>query len=322
MLHRLLATAIVLAVGSAHAQSPAATHWPTRAVRIVVPFAAGSFTDIAARALGKELAQQTGQLFVVDNRTGAGGTIANDQVAKATDDHTLLFTDGSFSVSSALYKKLPYLPARDLLALAQVGESPAVLVARTGLPAKDLKAVVALARQDPSALSFGSGGQGSSGHLAMAEWLQQAGVEMVHVPYKGVAAAMVDVMGQRIDISIGSFGSTQALVKDGRVHALALSGAKRHPLMPQVPTFAEAGFPNYKVTYWFGLMAPASMPAHMRDAALSHVRQAIGAQGLGEIFERSGVALAYVDTASFTQRIAGEVASWQRLIDKMGIKPE
>ncbi|KQP23437.1 tripartite tricarboxylate transporter substrate binding protein [Pseudorhodoferax sp. Leaf267] len=322
MLQRFLATAIALAAGSAQAQSPTATHWPTKTVRIVVPFAAGSFTDIAARALGKELAQQTGQSFVIDNRTGAGGTIANDLVAKATDNHTLLFTDGSFSVSSALYKKLPYVPARDLLALAQVGESPAVLVARTGLPAKDLKAVVALARQDPSALSFGSGGQGSSGHLAVAEWLQQAGVEMVHVPYKGVAAAMADVMGQRIDISIGSVGSTQALIKDGRVQALAHSGTQRHPLMPQVPTFSEAGFPNYKVTYWFGLMVPASMPAEMRNAVRSQVQQASNARGLGEIFERSGVSLTFLDTASFTERIAGEVVAWQRLIDKMGIKPE
>jgi len=264
-----------------------------------------------------------GQPVIVENRTGAGGILGNEVVAKAeADGHTLLLTDNSFAVAAALYKKLPYDPLHDLVPIAHVAEAPAVLVARTSLPAKDLRTVVSMARQDPTAVTFGSGGQGSSGHLAFEELLLQTGARMTHVPYKGVTAAVMDVIGQRIDLAIGSVGSTRQYISDGRVIGIALSGKSRNPALPQVPTFAEAGYPNYTVMYWFGVLGSSRIPQEMRQTIQASIMKAMSSAELKKVFEGAGVSPAYTDSAEFGKRMRDEITSWSRVVEKAQITPQ
>ncbi len=309
----------LLGASVAQAQAP----WPAKPIRIVVPFAAGSFTDTAARVVGQELSTQLGQSVVVENKGGAGSTVGTDLVAKAAPDgYTLLLTDNSFAVSSALYPKLPYVPARDLAQVSLVADAPAVLVARAGLPQKTLKDVLQEARANPRKLSFGSGGQGSSAHLAMEAWLTQNGAQMTHVPFRGIAAAMVEVVADRVDVAIGSVGSTSAYLKDGRLQGLAVSGDARHPLFPQVPTFAEAGFPGYRMMYWFGLMAPAGTPPAVVDRLQKEVARAVTAPKVREVFTTAGVRATSTTPAAFATLVRDETALWADVIKRTDIKPE
>ena len=200
----------------------ASAQWPTQPVRIMVPFAPGALTDLAARNIAAELSAQIGQQFVVENKGGAAGTIGTAEVAKARPDgHTLVFTDSSLTISPGLYKSLPYDVLRDLIAITIPVEAPAVMVARTGLGAKTVAEVVALAKAKPKGLTFGSGGQGSSAHLATELFLMQAGLEMTHVPFRGVAAALTDTAGNQIDITVSSLGGASGHIRGNRVVPLA-----------------------------------------------------------------------------------------------------
>lgn len=252
---------------SAYAQpastSPA-TAWPARNLRIVVPYAAGSFTDAAARGIAYELTAQLGQRVIVENRLGASGTPGFDYVAKSSaDGYTLLIIDNSFTIVPGLYAKLPYQPLKDFIQVTQVAESPSLLTARLGLPAKSLKELVDLARAKPGELTFGSGGPGSSAHLAMALLLNITGARMTHVPCKGVILSIADVMAGRIDCSIASLASGMTQVSAGKIQGIAISGKERNALLPAVPTFAEAGAPAYDISYRWGIALPAGTPTEM-----------------------------------------------------------
>ncbi len=308
------------AILATHAQ--AQSQWPTKVIRLVVPFAAGSFTDTAARLVGTELSAQLGQTVIVENKGGAGSTLGTDYVAKATPDgYTFLLTDNSFAVSSALYEKLPYAP-KDLVQVSLVADSPAVLVARPNLPTKTLKDTMRVAHIEPSKLTFGSGGQGSSAHLAMEGFLMQNNSQMVHIPFKGIAAAVVDVTADRVDLAIGSVGSTSNYIRDGRLLGLAVTGDTRQPLFPNVPTFAEAGFPNYKMKYWFGVMAPAGTSQAILDKMQKEIAKAVNAPRLREIFNNSGVRPLSTSSAAFTSLVKDETASWLEIIKRADIKPQ
>ncbi|MEI7785970.1 MAG: tripartite tricarboxylate transporter substrate binding protein [Betaproteobacteria bacterium] len=312
-----------LAAGLALSAAAQAQTWPAKAIRIVVPFAAGSFTDTAARVVGQELSTQLGQPVLVENRGGGGSTVGTDLVAKApADGYTLLVTDNSFAVSSGLYAKLPYNPAKDLAQVSLLADAPAVMVARPGLPQKTLRDVMQEARKAPRKLNFGSGGQGSSAHLAMEQLLTQNNVQMTHVPFRGIAAAMVEVMADRVDVAIGSVGSTSAQLKDGRLIGLAISGEARHPLLPAVPTFAEAGFPSYKMMYWFGMMAPGGTPAAVVERLQQEVARAVTMPKVREVFQAAGVRPTANTPAAFTSLVREETALWTELIKRTDIKPE
>ena len=240
---------------NSHSQN---TNWPNKVIRFVVPFAAGSFTDTAARVVGAEITKHTGQSVIIENKGGAGSTLGTDTVAKAQPDgYTFLVTDNSFAVSTALYDKLPYNPQKDLSPVSLLAEAPAVLVARLNLPQKNLKDIVQTAKINNNAYSYGSGGIGSSAHLAMESFLSQNNIKMTHIPFKGIASAILDVVADRVDLAIGSVGSTAPFIRDGKLIGIAVSGNQRNPLFQQVPTFAQAGFPNYKMMYWFGVLAPS-----------------------------------------------------------------
>lgn len=313
-----------LALGCAASPAvQAQTTWPSKAVRIIVPFSAGSFTETAARAVGAELASQFGQPFVVETRGGAGSTLGTDAVAKAAPDgHTLLLTDNSFAVSAALYPKLPYDPDRDIAKISPVAEAPAVIMVRQDLAAKTLKDLVDLARRQPRILTFGSGGQGSSAHLAVELFLSGPDVELTHIPYKGVAAALLDLIAGRIDVGLSSVGSATGHIKGGRVRGLAVAGRERHPLLPEVPTFSEAGFPEYNMIYWFGVMAPAATPPAVLAQLQQGIVRAVEQPRVRDAFAGAGVRAVATSSTDFARRVEDESRVWKRVITRAGIKPE
>ena len=307
---------------STAASNSATPAWPTKPIRIVVPFGAGSFTDIAARTVGAELSTKLGQSIIVETKGGAGSTLGTDLVAKAAPDgYTFLVTDNSFAVSSALYEKLPYAP-KDLVQVSLLADAPAVLVGRPGLPAKTLKDMVELARSQPGKLTFGSGGQGSSAQLAMEAFLLQNKLELIHVPFKGIAPALMEVAADRVDIAISSVGTASAYLKDNRLLGLAVSSEKRHPNMPNVPTFTEAGFSNYKMMYWFGMMAPAGTPPAIIDRMQKEIVKAVATPKVVEVFAATGVRAIATSPATFTKMVQSETTLWSEVITRAKIKPE
>jgi tripartite-type tricarboxylate transporter receptor subunit TctC len=305
-------------LSGAHAQTSA---WPNRVIKIIVPFVPGSFTDSAARVLSVELSAQLGQPVIVDNKGGAGSTLGTDFVAKsAPDGYTFLLTDNSFVVSAALYDKLPYQPTKDLMPITTVAESPAVLVARPGLGLKDLKDVVSYLQKNPSGLTYGSGGIGSSAHLAMEAFLTQNNLKMVHIPFKGIAAAITDVAADRVDLAIGSVGSAQANIKDARLIGLAVSGPQRSTLLPNVPTFSQAGYANYKMMYWFGIFAPQGVPKDIAQRLQREVAHALTQPKVLEVFNGAGVRAVSNSLSDYALQVHDDIQMWNEVVKKADLK--
>jgi tripartite-type tricarboxylate transporter receptor subunit TctC len=316
--HGLVLSSLSLGL-TAGAQTP----WPNKPVRIVVPFAAGSFTETAARAIGAELSNQLGQAFIVETKGGAGSTLGTDVVAKsAPDGYTLLLTDNSFAVSTALYPKLPYDPEKDLVKVSTVAEAPAVMMVKSDAPYKSLKDLVEHAQKHPKQLTYGSGGQGSSAHLAIELFFSGVNAELTHVPYKGVAAALLDLMAGRIDVGLSSAGSAAQHIKGGKLRGLAVVGKDRHPLIPEVPTFAEAGYGQYGMVYWFGLMAPANMPPAILSKLQQALAKAIEQPKVIDIFAATGARAVATSSADFTRKVDEEARVWKSVVTKAGIKVE
>lgn len=305
-----------------HAQSTP-NDWPNKPLRIIVAFAPGSFTDVAARAIGRELTEQLGQQVIVENRLGAGGTLGTNTAAKATaDGYTLLLYDNSFAIWPKLYPKLPFDPVRDFAQVSLVAESPSMLVARLGLPAKTVKELVALAHAKPGELTFGTAGQGSTAHLASEWFLGIAGAKMTHVPYKGVALAIADAMAGRIDMSIAGMASGMAQVRAGRVNGLAVTGRERSALLPEVPTFTEAGFPGYRMIHFWAMAVPAATPQNRVSRLNSEVARALEKPWLKELFVSQGAVAVPSSAAALSRRINDDIKTWSDLIVKNGIKVE
>lgn len=298
-----------------------ATPWPNRAIKIIVPFVPGSFTDSAARVLSVELSSQLGQPVIVDNKGGAGSTLGTDFVAKSSPDgYTFLLTDNSFVVSAALYDKLPYQPLKDLMPITTVAESPAVIVARPGLGVKELKDVVAYLQKNPNGLTYGSGGIGSSAHLAMEAFLTENNLKMVHIPFKGIAAAITEVVADRVDLAIGSVGSAQANIKDARLIGLAVSGPQRSALLPGVPTFAQAGYPSYKMMYWFGIFAPQSLSKEIAQRMQREVAHALTQVKVLEVFNAAGVKAVSNSLNDYAIEVHDDVQMWSDVVKKANLK--
>ncbi len=322
-LKKWLRSALLLTSLSLGLAVSAQTTWPNKPVRIVVPFAAGSFTETAARAIGAELSNQLGQAFIVETKGGAGSTLGTDVVAKsAPDGYTLLLTDNSFAVSTALYPKLPYDPDKDLVKISTVAEAPAVMMVKSDAPYKSLKELVEHAQKNPKSLTYGSGGQGSSAHLAIELFFSGVNAELTHVPYKGVAAALLDLMAGRIDVGLSSAGSAAQHIKGGKLRGLAVVGKDRHPLIPEVPTFAEAGYGQYGMVYWFGLMAPANMPPAILSKLQQALAKAVEQPKVIEIFAATGARAVATSSTDFTRKVDEEARVWKSVVTKAGIKVE
>lgn len=253
-----------LASPLALAQSAApATTYPNRPIRLVVPFTPGGSTDILARAIGQELTKAWGQSVIIDNVPGAGGAIGADRVAKATaDGYTLLMGHiGTLAVNPSLYPKLPYSPVKDFAPVAWVARVPNVLVVNTQVPAKNTAELVLLAKSKPGQLNYGSGGNGSAANLATEYFKMQTGTSMLHIPYRGTAPAVTDLMSGQIQVLFTGAPAMITQIRNGQLRALAVSSPKRLDILPDVPTVAEAGFKDFEADQWYGVVAPTGTPA-------------------------------------------------------------
>ncbi len=297
--------------------------WPGGGLRIIVPFAPGSFTDVSARLVAQELTVQLGQSVVVENRGGAGGTVGATVAARAAPDGlTLLLTDNSVAISPSLYPSLPYDPVADLVQVSRIAESPSILLVRPGLGAGDVAALVAMAQARPGGLSFGSGGQGSSAHLAMELLLNVTGTRMLHVPFRGVAAAISEVISGRVDMAIASLASGIAHVRAGTLLGLGVSGPQRAAALPQVPTFVEAGVPRYDMTYWWGVAAPKATPEAVVTRLNAEIALALRSPRLVEAFATAGAAPAPSTPAAMAAQLAREAAQWREVVQRAGVRLE
>ena len=258
---RVLALTVSTFALSWFAPATAQDRWPTKPVRMVVPFAAGGSTDVVARMVGQKLSLRWGQPVVIENRAGAGGNVGADVVAKSTPDgYTLLMASGSVTINPHLYKRMPFDTQKDLVPITNVASGPMLVVVPDGSPVKSVKELITLARAKPGSINFGSAGVGSQVHLAGENFAHAAGIEITHVPYKGEAVAYTDLIANQIQLMVGNFAAASALLGNGRLRALAVTGKERSQQLPDVPTAAESGLPGFENTGWFGLLAPAGTP--------------------------------------------------------------
>lgn len=285
--------------------------FPSRALTLVVPFAPGGGTDSIARDLAKTLSDQLGQPVIVENRGGAGGAVGADAVAKAKPDgHTLLLATSTFATHAATAGKLPYDPLKDFAPVALIGRGPLLVVASRQLGAATLPQLLAAGKARPQGLNFCSAGEGSINHLAGEMFRQKTGLSMTHVPFKGSGPATVELLAGRIDLFFATVPTILAHVKDGKLPVLAVTGARRSPLFPQVPTMAEAGVPGFEVSTWWGVLAPAQTPPAVVEALNRAVNDAAAADPVKGRLLSEGADPLRMAPAAFGQELARELAGW------------
>ena len=312
---RWLLVLLVLLVDASWAQS-----FPARPVRMVVGFAPGGGTDIIARLLAQKLGERWGQAVVVDNRLGASGNIATELVAKsAPDGYTLLMAFSSHASNAAL-SKLPFDINKDFSSISLVGSGPAVVLANPALPSKTLGELIAYAKAHPGAIKYGSSGVGTPVHLAGELMQQLTAIQMVHVPYKGIAPAMTAILAGDIQITYATPISAYAHLKSGRLTALAVAGRSRYPTMPDVPTAAEAGLPGYEIDFWYALLGPAAMPTALVERIQREVAAIVTAPEMKERLLAQGCIAVGGKPEELTALIKNEYALWSRVVQAGGVK--
>ena len=300
-----------------------AQQYPTKPVRLIVPYAPGGGVDIVARALAQELTRRLGQQIIVDNRTGAGGNIGSDVVAKATPDgYTLLIASPANAVNPSLYAKMPFNPARDLTPIALIATVPAILLASPTLPVKSIKELVALAKAKPGTLNFGSGGSGTTEHLAGEMLNSQAGISMLHIPYKGGAAVLPDLISGQVALFFVNQLFALPYVKAGTVKALGVASDERSAALPDVPTFAESGFADFRVSVWYGVMAPAGTPQEIVSKLNREIVAALGSTELKERLTAMSAKPLPGTPQQFGAFFADEMTRWARVVKASGARAD
>jgi tripartite-type tricarboxylate transporter receptor subunit TctC len=312
-----LALALVLGLPAAHAQT-----WPTKPVRIVVPFSPGGFADSSARAIADRLAARLGQPVVVENRPGAGGNIGAELVAKsAPDGYTLqLAYDGTIVVNPHVYSKLGFDPIKDFAPVTKLGDAAVIVVAHPSLPANNLRELIALAKAKPGTLNFGSSGTGGSAHLACEMLNQRAGIDLIHVPYKGGGQAITDVVGGQIPLVCTAIATAQQFVKSGKLKALGLSSEKRDPTMPEVPTFAESGLPGFVVNSWVGVLAPAQTPRAIIDRLQTEIAAVLQLPDVRTRYAVLGIEPVGNKPDEYAAQIKADLENWGPVVKKANVR--
>lgn len=297
--------------------------WPSKRIRLISPFAPGGGSDTVARVLAAKLGPALGQTLVVENKAGAGGMLGADMVAKSgADGYTLLIgANGPIAVAPVLQSKPPYEPSRDFQPIAQLTKHPYVLVGPAAGP-KDLVQLIASAKSKPGKLNYGTPGAGSAQHLAIEVLKLQSGIEITHVPYKSGPLALTDLLAGLIDMVSTDINSAMPLIKQGKVRALAVTTAKRSPLLPEVQTVAESGLPGYEVPGWFGLLAPAGTPPAIVDRLHAEVAKAMASTDTREALAGLGGEILATTPVQFATHIRGESRRWKDLITKLNIRPD
>ena len=309
-----------LALTIAAQAQPAA--WPTKPVRIVVTFPPGGAPDTLARILADKWGQSLGQTFTVDNKPGAGGNIGTDFVAKSPGDGATLLigTVGTHAINAALYPNLPYNHVRDFTPVTFLASTPNLLVVNNSVPAKTVKELIELAKKTP--LSFGSSGSGTSIHLSGELFNTMAGVKMQHIPYKGRAQAVPDLLGGRITMIFDNMPSALPLVKAGEVRAIAVTSATRSPAAPNVPTIAESGLPGFEATSWFALYAPAGLPKEIQSRINAETARVMAMPDVREKLATLGLDVATGTPDSLAAFMQSETAKWAKVVKESGAKPD
>ena len=296
--------------------------YPTKAVKMIVPFAPGGGADFFGRVLAEKLAARLGQSFVIDNRGGAGGSVGTEIAAKAAaDGYTLVFVSNGYSVSPAV-SKVSYDPLKDLAPIARVVDTSMVVAAHPSVPATDLKGLVAYAKENPGKLSFGSSGVGGIAHLATEEFLLSAGVKMVHVPYKGTGPANSALIGGEIQVNVGDIGAIVQMIRAGRVKALAVGSQGRSKLLPMVPSAAESGYPESKFGIWYGLLAPRGTPEAIISRLNREVNAVLATPEVNDTFSARFAAPAGGSPEEFAGNIKADFEFWKRFSERTGLKIE
>jgi tripartite-type tricarboxylate transporter receptor subunit TctC len=301
----------------AHAQD-----YPSKPIRLIVPFAAGGASDTVGRIVGQKLGERLGQQVVVDNRTGAGGSIGAEAVARAAPDgHTLLLGSTSeVTVYPSLNPKAPYDTLRDFAPVSLLGNSPFVLVVHPAVPAKSVQELVALARSRPGALNYSSAGTGSTTHLAVEMLALAGGVRMTHVPYKGSVPAVTDLVAGRVELCMSTMPAALPFVRDGRLRALGISSARRSATLPDVPTIREAGLADYDTGLWNGILAPAGTPAAVVSRLHRELAAAMGDAQLRDVLSKQGADAMATTPEEFSALIRADLARWTRVVREAGVR--
>lgn len=303
----------------AYAQQP----YPSKTIRFLVGAPPGGSNDLFARAVGQQLHSTMGQQVIVDNRPGANQMIAADIMAKSpADGHTIYITSTSYTTGAALQPKLPFDPINDVTGITMLGQGPLVYVVHPALPAKTMKDLLALARAKPGQLNYTSSGVGGINHLGTEVLLAAAKINMVHIPHKGMAPALTDLISGQVQVLLVSLPSVTTQMKAGRLRALAVSTAKRTAFMPELPTVAESGVPGYDVSLWWGVFAPAKTPKPVVDRLNAEIHKALATAAMKKHFADFGAEAAPMTSDAFSAKVREEIAKWRKVIQSANIKPE
>lgn len=305
------------------ATQAAGADYPARPIRIIIPFTAGSASDLLARMIGPKMTESWGQQVVVDNRPGAGGTVAGGIVATATPDgHTLMLTSSAFAGSAALYDKLPYDSHKDFTGVTLVATTALVLIVSPNVGAKTVKDLIALAKQKPGQLNFGSSGIGSGTHYGGELFNLAAGIKAVHVPYRGTPEVITDTISGRMHFAMSPLLAAVPHVKGGRLLAVGVTSPQRLPMIPDVPTVAEAALPGFVYVGWFGVLAPSRTPRAIVDKLSAEIGRALKAPDIVERISRTGTKPESSSPKAFEKRVHDEIATRKKVFKAAGVKAE
>jgi tripartite-type tricarboxylate transporter receptor subunit TctC len=320
-MNRFALAFVTLALATPVAAQTAATY-PDRPIRLVVPFPAGSSTDVIGRIVAQKLGAKIGQQVVVENRAGASGNIGADVVAKAAPDgYTIgLITASTHGVSPAFNSKLPYDPIKDFKPLSMIGAAPYVLVTYAGLPAKSIKELIELAKAKPNTINYGSAGLASLAYLGTAQFANQVGISMNHVPYRASSQSVIDMISGRLEMQIATIAPTMQNIKDGQLRALATTGRHRVAVLPDVPTMIESGVPNYELALWMGFVMPPGTPDAMVNKLNAAMTEVLSASDTRETLAQQGFEPEPGPPANVTKRITDDIAKWKALSAATGLK--
>ncbi len=311
---------LILASGVAHIGSAAAQGYPVRPIRMIVPFSPGGATDVPGRIVAQKLSEYMGQQIVVDNRPGAGGVIGTETVATAQPDgYTILMTAAPFAISAGIYRKLPYHPVKDFTPVMQFGSAPNTLVAHPSLSAKTMQELITLAKSHPGKIDWASSGTGGAQHLFGAMFVSMAGLNMVHIPYKGSGPATADLLGGQVKVGFPGIAISLPHHKAGRLRILGVTSAKRSPQAPDVPSIAEAGVAGYDATTWLGIAGPKGLPRTIVNRLHTEITKAVQSTEVRQGFANAGTDVVVSTPESFGAFVASEVEKWGRVVREAGV---
>jgi tripartite-type tricarboxylate transporter receptor subunit TctC len=320
---RLLAVAAAALAAIVMTASPCIAQYPDKPIRLLLPFPAGGTVDLVARLVSAQMAEELGRPFVIENRAGAGGIIATDATAKAAPDgYTLLLTTPNHTINAALNPKLPYDTERDLVPVSVWAEVPELLVSHPAAPFRSFADFVAYAKDNPGKLNYASAGNGTLPHLTMELLLRRTGIKVAHIPYRGAAPAMTDLLAGQVQLKMDTYATASQFVAEGKLRALAFAARERSPLMPDVPTVAEMGLPGYEGILWIGLVAPAGTPKPAIDRLAAAAQRALRTPALAERLRRDGVEPVGGSPQTFGALIGNEIKEWRNLAQAAQISLE